>query len=212
MARWPIIFLQLSSIILLSTSCAYNKLKNGKTLQAIQLTTEVIQPVIPSNKQSVKYKAEIDVLTKHFTGIVVLKQTDEKTAHIVFVTELGMRMFDFSVVSDSVKADFVFEALNKPKFVTMLTQSFREMLLINAIGKTAELKENKKGNYYWIKDHNSSIAIPKSTTTFAEKTQVFTENKKHSATKYQTNYSVLNYKTKGLVKLKINLIKIEETK
>ncbi|MFM7034460.1 MAG: hypothetical protein ACKOYJ_04590, partial [Planctomycetia bacterium] len=61
----------------------------------------------------------------------------------------------------------------------------------------------RRGN--WKAHRDNSFAISKTTTTFAEKAQVFNGNKKHSATKYQTNYSLLNYKTRGLVKLKINL-------
>lgn len=211
MARWQTIFLQLSSLLLLS-SCAYQKLNKQNTTGKALLNTEVLQPLIPSNNQSAKYKAEIDVLTKHFTGIVVLKQTDESTSHIVFVTELGMRMFDFVVKGDSVKADFVFDALNKPQFVNMLTSSFRDILLIPVYNKKAEEKSNKLGTYYWLKDRERSFAVWKQAGNFAKHTQVFNGKKKSSQAKYEANYSLVKYKQKGLVKLKINLIKIDETK
>lgn len=211
MARWQTIFLQLSSLLLLS-SCAYKNLNKQNSSRKVFINTEVLQPLIPTNNQSAKYKAEIDVLTKHFTGIVVLKQTDESTSHIVFVTELGMRMFDFVVKGDSVKADFVFDALNKPQFVNMLTSSFRDILLIPVYSKEAEEKANKSGAYYWLKDRERSFAVWKQAGNFAQNTQVFNGKKKSSQAKYEANYSLVKYKQKGLVKLKINLIKIDETK
>lgn len=164
-----------------------------------------MKPVIPDDRTSAKYKTEIDVLNKHFTGILVLKQTDDSTKHLVFVTELGMRMFDFVIRRNTISPEFVFDALNKPKFITALTSSFRDILLIGCYNNLAEEKQNKNGLFYWVKDSQNSIAIWKDNANFATDLKVFSGKKKSSVTRYYNNYGTINYKRFGVVKLKITL-------
>src|SRR5581483_5695324 len=136
MHRYRIISLLLSSLIF--SSCAYHKLASYRKQTEVVIAASNLQPVIPL-AGAVKYKASIDVLNKHFTGLIVLKQTDADTKHLVFVTELGMRMFDFEMKGDSMKPVFVFDALNKPKLVSALVRNFQAILLIDWFNKTAEL-------------------------------------------------------------------------
>lgn len=208
MARSRIIFLLLSSLFI--TACSYNSLHRAKTSTTQALTSALIKPVIPEDRTSVKYKAEIDVLSKHFTGIIVLKQTDDQTKHLVFVTELGMRMFDFIIRADTVKADFVFEALNKPAFVTALTTNFRDILLISALQKAAETKKNKNGEFYWVKDVQNSIALWKDERTFVKQVKIFTGKKKRAMINYQNDYGTIKLKQYGLVKIRIELNRITD--
>jgi hypothetical protein len=208
MALSRIIFLLLSSVLLFTSACSYNSLHRAKTSSTQTLTSALIKPVIPEDRTSVKYKAEIDVLSKHFTGIIVLKQTDETTKHLVFVTELGMRMFDFVIKGDSVKADFVFDALNKPKFVNALTTNFRDILLISALQKNAETKKNKMGEYYWVHDAQNSIAIWKDERTFVKQVKIFSGKKKRAAINYINDYNNIKFKQSGLVKIRIELTRL----
>lgn len=210
MARLRIIFLLLSSLPLLFISCSYNRLAKVKTISTSVVSSENLIPVISEKGTSSKFKGEIDVLNKHFTGIIVLKQTDSETKHMVFVTELGMRMFDFVIKGDSLKAEYVFEALNKPALVNMLTQNFRDILLISVLNKNCEYKQNKSENFTWVKDLKNFIVIWKDQRNFATELKVFEGNKKRSNIKYFNDYSSIKFKQYGLVKLKIELNKINE--
>lgn len=210
MARLLIIFLLSGSASLLFDNCAYSKLSRAKSTNSKILSASVINPFIPELGTASKYKTEIDVLSKHFTGIIVLKQTDSLTRHCVFVTELGMRMFDFSITGDSLKADFVFDALNKPSFLKILTANFRDILLISVLDKKAEEKQMKENRFYWIKDGNNSIAVKKGASSFAEKVMVFSGSKKHSIINYDNNYNSVKFKQRGFIKLKIELNRISE--
>jgi hypothetical protein len=210
MARLLIIFLLSSSALLLLSNCAYNKLSKAKSTNSTTLSSTQIQPLIPALGAASKYKTEIDVLNKHFTGILVLKQTDSLTKHCVFVTELGMRMFDFSIKGDSIKADFVFDALNKPSFVKILTSNFRDILLVSSLNKKADEKHQKNKLFYWLTDGNNSIALWPGTSPYVEKLKVFSGHKKHSAINYSANYSQVKFKQHGLIKLRIELNRILE--
>lgn len=210
MARLLIIFSLLSSALLLLNNCAYSKLSKAKSKNTLLLSADQIRPFIPAKGTASKYKTEIDVLNKHFTGIIVLKQTDSLTQHCVFVTELGMRMFDFSISGDSIKADYIFDALNNPAFVKILTANFRDILLVSVLNKKADEKQLNNRLFYWIKDENNSKALWPGTSPFIEKLIVFSGNKKHSVTTYRDNYSNVKFKQRGLIKLKIELNRISE--
>ncbi|MCC6182127.1 MAG: hypothetical protein IT237_09850 [Bacteroidia bacterium] len=140
-------YLLLSSICcMFFSSCAiskYQKLTNCTTIVA----DSIITPIIKSDN-IVKFNTTIDVLKNHLTGIVLVKQTDSVTAHIVFVTELGMKMFDFEVKGDSMNAHYVFEPLNKPAIITVLKENFRNILLLNIKGKVLNKCTNKSKQTY----------------------------------------------------------------
>lgn len=210
MTRLRIIFLLLSSFWLFNTSCTFNRLTKTKTISTTVVTNENLIPVISENGTSARYKGTIDVLNKHFTGIIVLKQTDPQTKHMVFVTELGMRMFDFVIKADSLKAQYVFDALNKPALVNVLTQNFRDILLISAQNKNCENKQDNTAAFTWIKDHKNFIAIWKNERNFATEIRVFEGNKKHSIIRYENSYASIKLKQYGLVKIRIELNKINE--
>ncbi len=213
MRHCRIIFLLLSSFLF--SSCAYNKLAAPSKRLAL-LNQEIINPVIPKDG-AIKYKTSIDVLNKHFTGLIVLKQTNRDTKHLVFVTELGMRMFDFEIKGDSMKPVFVFDALNKPKLVSALVRNFRSILLIEWFNNTAWILE-KQGKEYlhltrgtppFIRDARHLFLFTDD-KKYATKLQVFKKHKKESKIIYSDSYGKIKLKQYGLVKLYIEMDKINE--
>ena len=121
------IVLLLNSVLIL-TGCSITKYNH--LICNTKSSKLFINPVISSAAVS-KYKASIDVLKNHLTGLIIVKQTDSITTHIVFVTELGLKMFDFEAKKDSLKAIYVFEPLKKPLFVEALKRNFSNMFLFN---------------------------------------------------------------------------------
>ena len=122
------LYLLLSSVLLF-TGCSifkYHHLNCEKVGLHDQKITSVIKPSIVS-----KYNTSIDILKNHLTGLLIIKQTDSVTTHIVFVTELGMKMFDFEAKNNEVNAIYVFEPLNKPQLINVLKRNFNNMLLLN---------------------------------------------------------------------------------
>lgn len=211
MRHYRIIFLLLSSLLL--SSCAYHRYSR-KPIRIVEINERSLKPVIPA-EGAVKYKASIDFLNKHFTGLIVLKKTDAESKHLVFVTELGMRMFDFEMKGDSIKPVFVFDPLNKPKLVTALVRNFRSILLIEWFNKTASLivKSDKETLHLWHdkfnrNDNRDLILVCENNS--AEELLVFNKHKKESKTIYTNNYDNIKLKQYGLVKLYIELEKIKE--
>lgn len=204
MAWLRTIFLPLSSILLLY-GCAYKKISKQKVLSETVLSSEKLKTVIPDTG-SAKYKAEIDVLNKHFTGIIVLKRLNTQSSRIVFVTELGMRMFDFSTERGVVKTEYVFEAMNKPNVIQLLQESFGQILLVSCEGKMAKIRSS---GLLTVTSENGMAAIEQNQNNYAQKTVYFSGKKKQSLILYENNYETIKYKRKGLVGFKITLIKIK---
>ena len=90
----PKLYLLLSSLLFLGViSCRISKY-NHSNCDEVGLTARFLLPIVKQNNP-LKYKATIDVLKNHLTGILIVKQTDSVATHFIFVTELGMKMFDF---------------------------------------------------------------------------------------------------------------------
>lgn len=208
MRHYRIIFLLLSSLLL--ASCAQRKLFSYEPKEGIRVSATDLKPIIPDSG-AIKYKASIDFLNKHFTGLIVLKQTDAETKHLVFVTELGMRMFDFEMKGDSMKPVFVFDPLNKPKLVSALIRSFSSILLIKWFNKSAlvRVKSGKEVLNLKTYEHHNSFLF-RDENKYCIKHQVFYKYKKESKTIYTNNYNNIKLKQYGLVKLFIELEKIND--
>lgn len=207
MRHYRIIFLLLSSLIF--SSCAYHKLASYKKQSDLVINSSSLQSVIPPTN-AVKYKASIDVLNKHFTGLIVLKQTDADTKHLVFVTELGMRMFDFEMRGDSMKPVYVFDALNKPKLVTALIRNFKTILLTDWFNKTTELATKSGKEVLHLKNNKYHLFLFRDAKGYVTEQRVFIKRKKETKTIYSSNYGTIKLKQYGFVKLFIELEKIKE--
>lgn len=219
MRQLPIIFLLLSSFFcLLFSSCKISKYKRLDCVN-IPLTENNIYPVIKPNKV-LKYNASIDVLKNHLTGLLIIKQTDSLTKHVVFVTELGMKMFDLEVKSMEINAAYVFEPLNKPALIDAIKRNFNNMLLLDIYGKNASFCGSRKGVVYGItsgKTKRFFSSVSKQTNNNAiELQETFHKNKKESKIDYLYNpqsqqYSQIKCKQYGLIKFyfELNELKTE---
>lgn len=208
MQRWPIIFLALSSLLL--SSCAFQKLAKIPKQSNLTIDQTNLKPVIPADGKSIKYKASIDFLSNHFSGMIVLKQTDQDTRHLVFVTELGMRMFDFEMKGDSMKPAFVFEPLNKPKLVSALVRNFRAILLIDWFNKNSGLLKEKDKEVLHLTNEKHDLFLTRNADRSAVEQNVFYKKKKESRTMYTKDYVSIHLKQYGIVKIFIELEKITE--
>lgn len=176
-----------------------------------------LAPVLPASGM-VKYKTSIDVLKNHLTGLLVVKKTDSLTTRIVFVTELGMKMFDFEARNQTIEAIYVFDPLNKPVLVGALKRNFNNLLLLNAYRQ--ETGKCSKGNtqIYQIKDGESKryFTVEDAGTHAALLQETFHKRKHESRTEYAYDkttglYSRIKTKQYGLIKFYFELNAIPPT-
>ncbi|MES2565736.1 MAG: hypothetical protein V4565_02650 [Bacteroidota bacterium] len=174
-------------------------------------------PVINDEGKVSKYKASIDVLNKHFSGLVIVKKTDSITTHVVFITELGMKMFDLEKKDSLFNMVYVFEPLNKPDLIKVLKSNFKNMLLMDVYGKTInegitkkkekvyELYNQKEKRYFVVKDSNQ---LMQQAVFFKRKKSSRIDYGYDSATK---TYSKINSLQYGLIKIRIELNAVNDS-
>lgn len=216
MRQLPKIFLWLSSICicLLIVSCRISKFKHPSSCDRVVITEKSFPAVLTENKAS-KYKASIDVLKNHLTGIIIVKKTDSLTTHIIFVTEIGMKMFDFEWKNNEMNAPYVFEPLNKESLIKSLKIGFKQMLLLDVFDRPAGLLSNKNIKSYYDIEGEKHRYIIADTTNGISSQQIFYKNKKNRFINYTFDtekkaYLQIRSIQFGLVKIKIELNKIEE--
>lgn len=215
MRQLPKRYLLLSSIIcLLFVSCSISKFKHPTTVDRVVITEKSFPTVLSANKAT-KFKGSIDVLKNHLTGLIIVKKTDSLTTHIIFVTEIGMKMFDFEWKNNNMNVVYVFEPLNKESLISSLKTGFKQMLLLDVFDKHAGLSSNKNIKSYYDIEGEKHRYIITDTVSGITSQQIFNKNRKNRFINYtfdtkKKEYSQIRSTQFGLVKIKIELNRIEE--
>lgn len=201
-----------SLFITLIISCSPT---HNYTLKRTKLVTESDIHSIIDKDNSLLYKAKINLYNHYYSGLIVLKQTGPGISHLVFITELGMKMFDFEITNNQFKLIYVFEPLNKPNILRLLENDLKLILLQNLLNQEAKVFErngnderiyqttnNKLKNYYFVK----------ATTKTVEKTIVKGKLFIKEKVNYMYNDSLFAKQIKlkhiGIIRLKIELNKL----
>ncbi len=209
-------YLLLSSFFLLTifVSCSISKFKHPKECNRVVITNAAFSPVLKQTSAT-KFKASIDVLKNHLTGIIIVKQTDSASTHIIFVTEIGMKMFDFEWKNNEMKAVYVFEPLNKPTLINALLNNFKVMLLLDVYHKPASWRKNKHfKSYYDLEGYKHRYIVADSLKGIISQ-NIFHKNRKSCFINYNfatetKTYTQIKCTQFGLVKIRTELHKIDE--
>jgi len=114
-------------LLLIFASCSHKTTNNLKQTDLKFIDTVSIFP----KGKSLIYKTGIDFGKKHFSGITIIKKTDS-ISNVVFINELGMKMFNFSF--NSATGDFsvkyILEVLNRKILIKTLENDYRILLQI----------------------------------------------------------------------------------
>ena len=205
----------LSSFFLFSflVSCRISKFKHPTECNRVVITKAAFSPVLKETTAT-KFKASIDVLKNHLTGIIIVKKTDSVSTHIIFVTEIGMKMFDFEWKDGLMKAVYVFEPLNKPTLINALLNNFKSMLLLDVYTHAGWCTNKHMKSYYDLEGYKHRYIVADSLNGVTSQ-NIFHKNKKSCFINYNfvaetKTYSQIKCTQFGIVKIKTELNKIEE--
>ncbi len=90
-----------------------------------QATLKDIQPRF----ESVKYRASIDVLNKHLSGILIFKTQEDSSVRSVFINEMGVTFFDITFYQDRYQYNFIMESMDKKAVKISLAKDLGMILL-----------------------------------------------------------------------------------
>jgi hypothetical protein len=170
-----------------------------------------VKPLVDKANSSL-YKATINVYNKRYSGLIVLKQTDATTSHLTFITEIGMKMFDFEIKKDTFRLVYVFEPLNKPKILNLLENDMKLVLFYHLLNKKAEtykrgkdvILKTRDSNYYYYKLNTGKNTIKKTVV----KGKLFKKCKVDYFYGDSLDVQQIRLKHTGLIRVKIDLNKI----
>ncbi len=117
----------ISSLILLLIGCGSYPAKMGYTeVDSIALT--VSNPYFSDTNTDYVYKAKIKVFNNYLGGILIIKKTTPAAHRIVFTTELGNTIFDFSIIDNEFKVNRVLKEMDRKILLNILEKDFKSLL------------------------------------------------------------------------------------
>ncbi|NKQ39258.1 MAG: hypothetical protein HF967_07310 [Methanosarcinales archaeon] len=84
----------------------------------------VLNNFFSDKKKDYLYKAKIDIYNKKLGGILIIKKIGKEHHRIVFTTEIGNKIFDFEIISDDFKVNYMLDELNKNMVLNTLQSNF----------------------------------------------------------------------------------------
>ena len=137
----------------------------GSAYRSLQRTggdAACIKRFQPQFTGSVLYNTQVEVLNHHFSGLLVFKPMPDSSMRVVFMTETGVKFFDFAFGKDgSFTKHYMLPKMDRKAVVKTLKKDF-EMVLMRQDPATAEafMKDDlrytafklKKGKIYYITD------------------------------------------------------------
>lgn len=128
MQRYLMRFLILSSNLFILWGCG-TAYKNLQATTGNVASLQQFKPVFAS----ALYKADIDVIGNHLSGLLLIKKMPDSTTRMVFSNEIGFKFFDFEFSPDgSFKVYSVIKKMNKKSVIKTLRKDF-ELVLMNGL-------------------------------------------------------------------------------
>jgi len=150
----------LISIFFSLVGCASYTKKHG--FKEVEIINKVIyNPYFSDASKDYVYKAKIEVYNKTFGGIFIVKKIAKGNHRVVFTTEMGSKIFDFSFHNDDFKVNYILDEINKKLLLNILEKDLRvlvrehENVLSKSIRENTILIETKIANkkyFYVFKD------------------------------------------------------------
>jgi len=146
-------YLILSSCLFLLTGCSVAY----KNLQPTTGDINSIQKFRPNLKLAL-YKAEVDVIGHHLSGLLLIKTLPDSSVRMVFSNEMGFKFFDFEYKSNGdFKTYYVVKQMDKKPVIKTLKKDFELMMMLNKSTKPTYIRKD---------DHNLYYIFPKPKGTF----------------------------------------------
>lgn len=99
------------------------------------------------------YHTLLDAYSFHFSGIMAIKKINEQH-RIIFSTETGATLFDFTVEGNRCKANFVMKEMKNPIFVNLVKKDLVDLIKPKVASKNIEIQKNQLES---IQDNNAHI-------------------------------------------------------
>lgn len=190
MLRLAIQILLISTVFGL-TGCFSYRISNATVIPD---SVDIYNNVYFSDKKyDYVYKANVEAYGNNLGGIVVIKKIADSSHRVVFTTDFGNKLLDFSISQGEFKVNFVVDGLNNRRLLGILESDFR--LLLNEVFEIDQTliadnviiykSSQKRGaNYLYLTENgkklfrivNTSGTKERITFDFQNKSDIFAES------------------------------------
>jgi len=132
----------LISISFLLLGCASYPTKNGFVPTATIERANINSYFSDTTKDYV-YKAKIDAFDKNFGGILAIKKLGNMHHRLIFTTEMGNTIFDFTFKEEEFKVNKILKDLDRKILINILKRDFYALILENSKIDKIFQKESK---------------------------------------------------------------------
>ncbi len=88
----------------------------------------IVNPYFSDVAKDYVYKANIEAFGNSFGGIFIVKKLGDEHHRIVFTTEIGNKIFDFSFQGDNFKVKHILKKLDKKVLINILKNDFKVLV------------------------------------------------------------------------------------
>ncbi len=156
-----------SLFVFLLLGCASYAKKNG--LQSIEtIPKKILNPYFSDISKDYVYKAKIEAFDKTFGGLFIVKKLAPSHHRLVFTTELGNTIFDFTFQGEDFKINRILKEMDRQLLIKILKRDFKALIeerpqilrTFKRKGDTIYTTKilSKKHYFYYTKGHLNTIA------------------------------------------------------
>lgn len=159
-------FLLISFCFLFVGCASYPKKNNFQESEIVAPT--ILNPYFSDATLDYVYKAQITVYDTDFSGLFIVKKIAIDEHRVVFTTEMGNKIVDFSFTDDDFKVNYALKDFDKKGLINLLQQDFKVLIEeYPIVAKSYILDEqeiveakiyNKKYYYYYLNQQLQRIA------------------------------------------------------
>jgi hypothetical protein len=135
---WPLLLISICF-----SGCSFGLLKGYSKTDRVSIV-----PVswFKTDSDHVLMNTTIDVMKNHFSGLMVIKSLTTGGYRVVFITEVGLKIFDMEFVpGEPVKVYYFMDALNKKILVKTLSADLKLLLIQSQMDKKPVIYEGSGG-------------------------------------------------------------------
>ncbi len=111
-------------------------------------------PFARQNKTCI-FRARFTFFSNEFSGNLLVKKQEDNSHRLVFLNEIGMKFFDFTVSADTFKVTHIFSPMNRKQVLSLLKNDFRFLLM--KFKEEGAFFEQKKKKYFFWRPHKTKI-------------------------------------------------------
>ncbi|MGD0584137.1 MAG: hypothetical protein ABR974_14490 [Bacteroidales bacterium] len=120
--------------------------------------TDSVRPWFTETTGHYLFQADIEFHKNHFSGIMVLKRTGEKSFRVVYMTELGMKVFDMEFFEGGEAKVFYFlDAIDRKIILKTIKEDIGLALGNYPVKKRLKISENTLQNKILLEYGTKSV-------------------------------------------------------